>query len=103
MRRLPILLVLAATLVVAACDASPAASPAASAAAPSSLAGQSSASVIPVIVSTRQVPGPNRFVFSFLDPAKNVPVGSPDRKASVAFIAPGETQPGPSTEATFVW
>jgi hypothetical protein len=103
MRRLPILLVLAATLVVAACDASPAASPAASAAAPSSLAGQSSASVIPVIVSTRQVPGPNRFVFSFLDPAKNVPVGSPDRTASVAFIAPGETQPGRSTEATFVW
>ena len=38
-----------------------------------------------------------RFVF------ENVPVGSPDRTASVAFIAPGETQPGPATEATFVW
>jgi hypothetical protein len=67
------------------------------------VAGQSTASVIPVIVSSRQVPGPNRFVFSFLDPKTNTPAASPDRKASVSFIAPGETQPGPATEATFVW
>jgi hypothetical protein len=103
MRRVPILLVLAATLIVAACGASPVVSPAGSSGAPSALAGQSSASVIPVIVSSRQVPGPNRFVFSFLDPERNVPAGSPDRKASVAFVGPGETQPGPATEATFVW
>ena len=61
------------------------------------------ASVIPVIVSSRQVVGPNRFVFSFLDPETNLPAASPERTASIAFIAPGETQPGTATEATFVW
>ncbi len=70
-------------------------------AAPSTSAA--TASVIPVIVSSRQVPGPNRFVFSFLDPKTNLPAASPDRTASVAFIAPGQTQPGPATEAEFVW
>ena len=55
-----------------------------------------SPSVIPVIVSTEQVVGPNRFVFSFLDPKTNLPAASPDRTASVAFIAPGETEPGPA-------
>jgi hypothetical protein len=93
MRRSPVLLLaLTASLLVAACGPSPA---------PSSSAA--TASVIPVIVSSRQVPGPNRFVFSFLDPKTNLPAASPDRKASVAFIPPGETQPGPATEAEFVW
>ena len=96
MRRSPLLLTLAAALLVAACGGTSAASPATSPAGPSAPAGQSTASVIPVIVSSRQVPGPNRFVFSFLDPDKNIPVASPDRTASVAFIAPGETQPGPA-------
>jgi hypothetical protein len=103
MRRSPLLLTLAAALLVAACGSTSSGTPTASGGTPSTSAGQSTASVIPVIVSSRQVPGPNRFVFSFLDPVKNVPVASPDRKASVAFIAPGETQPGPATEATFVW
>ncbi|MEO5963891.1 MAG: hypothetical protein ABIR11_00395, partial [Candidatus Limnocylindrales bacterium] len=31
------------------------------------------------------------------------PAASPDRQAAVAFIAPGETQPGTATQATFVW
>jgi hypothetical protein len=109
--RLLLMLLLTVALLVAACgggsngQSSPGASAAASApagsAAPSDAGTQ--ASVIPVIVSSRQVPGPNRFVFSFLDPKTNLPAASPDRKASVAFIAPGETQPGPATEAEFVW
>jgi hypothetical protein len=103
MRRTPLLLALAASLLVAACGSSTRGTAAPSIAGPSPSASAASASVIPVIVSSRQVPGPNRFVFSFLDPEKNVPVASPDRTASVAFIAPGETQPGPATEATFVW
>jgi hypothetical protein len=102
MRRSPLVLAVAATLLVAACGATPPSAPAPSSA-PSALAGQSTASVIPVIVSSRQVPGPNRFVFSFLDPDTNRPAASPDRTASVSFIAPGETTPGPATEATFVW
>ena len=103
MRRSPVLpLALAATLLVAACG-SPAGTAAPSGAAPGPSASASAASVIPVIVSSRQVPGPNRFVFSFIDPKTNLPAASPDRTASVAFIAPGETQPGPATEAAFVW
>ena len=108
MTRHRLLLLLSVTLLVASCgggataQSSPGASAVAgSTAAPSDAGTQ--ASVIPIIVSSRQVPGPNRFVFSFLDPKTNLPAASPDRKASVAFIAPGETQPGTATEATFVW
>jgi hypothetical protein len=97
-RRLPALAVLV-SLLVAACGGSttPATlgQPSASSAA--------EASVIPIIVSSQQVVGTNRFVFSFLDKTGNVPVAAPDRTASVGFIAPGATAPGPSTPATFVW
>ena len=79
-----------------------------SSAAPSSRAGRAprsastsagKPSVIPVIVSSQQAVGPNRFVFSFLDPKTNLPAASPDRTASVAFIAPGQTEPGPAVPA----
>jgi hypothetical protein len=103
MRRTPLLLALAASLLVAACGSSAAGTAAPSVAGPAPSASAASASVIPVIVSSRQVQGPNRFVFSFLDPKTNLPAASPDRTASVAFIAPGQTQPGPATEAEFVW
>ena len=89
-----LLAVVAAALAVAAC-ASPGPTPVASA--------SGSPSVIPLIVSTEQVVGPHRFVFSFVDPDTNLPVASPDRPASVAFIAPGQTEPGPAVPATFVW
>lgn len=76
----------------------PSASPA-----PSASSGPSQASVIPLIVSSQQVVGNNRFVFSFLDPATNLPAATPDRTAAVAFIAPGETEPGTATTADFLW
>jgi hypothetical protein len=88
-----IVLAIMAAVALAACTGSPAASGSPAAA----------ASVIPVIVSSQQVVGSNRFVFSFLDASGNAPVAAPDRTASVAFIAPGETQPGPASPATFVW
>ena len=103
MRRTPLLLALAASLLVAACGSSAGGTAAPSVAGPAPSTSAASASVIPVIVSSRQVQGPNRFVFSFLDPKTNLPAASPDRTASVAFIAPGQTQPGPATEAEFVW
>ena len=59
--------------------------------------------MIPVIVSTQQAVGPNRFVFSFIDPKTNLPAASPDRTVSVAFIPPGATDPGTAVPATFVW
>ncbi len=81
--------------------ASPAASGPAGSGAPAS-AGTSSPSVIPVIIG-QQEKGPYRFVFSFLDPDTNLPAGSPDRTAQIAFIPPGSTEPGAAVPATFVW
>lgn len=65
-------------------------------------AGSGSPSVIPVIISQVDV-GPARFVFSFLDGDGNLPAATPDRTAQVAFIAPGETEPGPPVPAEFAW
>jgi hypothetical protein len=47
--------------------------------------------------------GDNRFVFSFLDPKTQQPVGSPDLAAAVSFIAPGTTEPTAPVTGTFVW
>ena len=90
------MLVLLAAVVVGCASSAPTGAPSASTAA-------GDPSVIPVIVSSQQAVGPNRFVFSFLDPKTNLPAASPDRTASVAFIPPGQTEPGPAVPATFVW
>lgn len=60
-------------------------------------------SVVPVIVSSQQVVGQNRFLFTFVDANSNLPAATPDRTASVAFVAPGESTPGTSYPGTFVW
>jgi len=111
MRRLAPVLIGLVTIALAACGANGSSAPSSPASAPASVtalspgasagssAGTGSPSVIPVIVTQQSVVGPNRFVFSFLDPQTN----PPDRTASVAFIAPGETTPGTATPATFVW
>ena len=108
----PLVLVVLAFLVVgvAACgggSVGPSAAPVTQTAGPDASAGASTGTggptVIPVIVSGQQVVGPNRFLFSFLDPDTNLPAATPDRTASVAFIAPGETDPGAAVVAEFVW
>jgi hypothetical protein len=58
--------------------------------------------VFPTPVSSQLAVGPNRFVFSFVD-ADIAPVASPDRSASVAWVAPGEAVPGPAEDAIFAW
>jgi hypothetical protein len=60
-------------------------------------------SAFPVIISSQLAVGDNRFVFSFLDPKTQQPVGSPDLAASVSFIAPGTTEPTAPVAGTFVW
>ena len=90
------MLALLAAVVVGCGSTTPASAPSASSAA-------GNPSVIPLIVSSQQAVGPNRFVFSFLDPKTSLPAASPDRTASVAFIAPGQTEPGPAVPATFIW
>jgi hypothetical protein len=99
--RLVATLVLVA-LAVAACGSTGSSGP--SGAATSGASGAAgNPSIIPVIVSSQQAVGKNRFVFSFLDPRTNLPAATPDRTASVAFIPPGQTQPGPAAPGTFVW
>ena len=62
------------------------------------------ATVYPEIVSSEQVCGANRLLFSFLD-ASNKPVASPDRTASVAFFNLGRDALAPAATAkgTFLW
>jgi hypothetical protein len=62
------------------------------------------ASVYPVIVSSEQICGRNRLLFSFLD-ASNQPVASPDRSASVAFYDLGRDPATPvsTSDGTFLW
>ena len=113
MRRQPILLAVLALVLAAACQPSgstgSAASPSSAAggsvaaASPAASAAAGTASVVPVIISSQQIVGGNRFVFSFLDAKTNLPAATPDRSASVSFIAPGETSPGTAVPATFVW
>lgn len=61
-------------------------------------------SVLPVIISSELVVGPNRFLFSFIDPVTNAPVAAPDRTASVAFFI-GDTggTPAATANGTFIW
>ncbi len=95
---------LAATLVAAACGsgATGASGPSATpSAAP--LGTTANPSVLPVMINAQEVVGDNRLLFSFLDAKTNLPAATPDRTASVAFIAPGASQPGASTPGTFVW
>jgi hypothetical protein len=61
------------------------------------------ASVLPVLINSQLVVGPNRFLFSFLDAAGNRPVAAPDRTATVAFTPPGATEPGAPIPAEFIW
>jgi hypothetical protein len=99
-------IILVATILVSACSSTQGGgAPGATAASAGSSPGASAAaaSVVPVIISSQQVVGENRFVFSFLDAKTNLPAASPDRQASVAFIAPGATQPGAPVPGTFVW
>jgi len=111
--RLPAALVALAVAAVGAAACTPAgaqqnpgwaiATPAGSGGAPGATPAAQAATVVPVIISGEQVLGANRFVFSFLDAKTNLPAAGPDRTVSVAFIAPGETQPGTAVPAEFVW
>ena len=60
--------------------------------------------VYPYIVSTEQICGTNRFLFSFLD-ASDRPVAAPDRTASVAFYDLGRdpSKPISTSQGTFLW
>jgi hypothetical protein len=97
---------IATVLLVAACSTSgspaPSGSPAASGPAPSA-SGAGGPSVYPVIVSSEQYVGSNRFVFSFVD-LENRSAAAPDRPVSISAYPSSD---GPSAavtaDATFMW
>jgi len=62
------------------------------------------ASVYPVIVSSEQICGRNRLLFSFLDPS-NRPAARPDRSATIAFYDLGRdpSTPTATVPGTFLW
>ncbi len=62
------------------------------------------ANVYPVIVSSEQICGRNRLLFSFLDPDSR-PISAPDRTATVALYDLGRdpSKPVSTTTATFLW
>ena len=86
----------AALLLVAACGPTTPTPPA------SAPASQVAANVLPQIISRELAKGPNRIVFSFLDPSGTKPIAAPDRTAKVEFKGPsGEAVSAP--DALFVW
>jgi hypothetical protein len=97
----------AALILAVGCGGPNPTSSSASSAAPDASAGsvasgQPQPSVLPAFVSSELAVGPNRFLFSFVDPVTNAHLGSPDRTASVAFTGPaGEKIP--SAPGTFIW
>lgn len=101
---------IAAALVLAACTTGSAATPAASGAtsgsSPDAAASSDpgAASVLPVIITSEQVVGENRILFSFVDPTSLRPVATPDRTALVRFWpdAKGEAE-AVSGAGRFLW
>jgi len=65
--------------------------------------GSATLAYYPVIISSQLAVGDNRVVFSFVDPKTQLPNGSPDLAASIAFIAPGTTEPTTAVQGEFVW
>ena len=88
---------IAVALIVAACGGS--APPASPDATPSAAGGPS---VIPYIVTLEQAVGPNRLLFTLLDPDTNASVAAPDLPVSVAFTDPAGVA-GTAMEAPFIW
>lgn len=100
MYRRPIIAAVSVALAIAAgCSPGPTQSPAAS------VVGGGNPSVLPVLVSSEVVTGPNRLVFSFLDAKTNRPAAAPDRTASFKFIEATSSSGTPAATATgkFVW
>jgi hypothetical protein len=111
MRRFPLrrtlrtAVLLALVALLAACTSagnpSVSPSPASSGSAP---AASGEPTVYPVIVSSEQVVGPNRLLFSFLDPGGTRPVATEDRAASIRLWpdARGESA-AVGADGRFIW
>jgi hypothetical protein len=90
---------LSVAIVVSACSPGPTGSPS------PSFVGGGSPTVLPVLVSSEVVVGPNRLVFSFLDAKTNRPAASPERSASFAFVPATSSSGNPAATSVgeFFW
>lgn len=70
---------------------------------PTPAATPGGATLYPLIVSTQQVVGENRFLFSLLTRDGNRPAAAPDRTVAVAFAPPGSTTASDPVDAEFLW
>jgi hypothetical protein len=104
-RRRPILaLAVAVVLAAAGCVGSEGTGAGPGSATSPSPGSPSRPTVYPVIVSSEQAVGPNRFLFSFLDPTTNLPAARPDRTVRLAFFdSPDAATPVATADAEFVW
>ena len=60
--------------------------------------------VIPYVITSPAVVGPNRFLFSYLTKGQPPqPAAAPDRTAKVEFLPAGATAPVASADGRFVW
>jgi hypothetical protein len=91
--------------LLAACSATGSVVPSMGAASPAASAGPK-APFVPVIISSEQVVGKNRFLIGLLDAAGATSIGGPGTKVEVAFTDRARNVPPPtipSGPATFVW
>ena len=88
-----------AALGLAACAGAPTQTPAAASPSPGA-----SFSVLPAIVNSELVVGPDRLLFGFVDAKTNTPAAAPDRTASVT-VYPQAAGPstGVTSPGTFMW
>jgi hypothetical protein len=104
LHRLPLAVLAAAVLVLAACGSKPPSMPTGSAAgrSPTTSGGSGAPDVLPTIASSEIGVGPTRLLLSFYDSTGTKPAGSPDRKLAVGFTGPGGEKIAPQP-ATFIW
>lgn len=100
----PLVVIAAVALAVGGCSASGGSGTGSDSSASPAPGSPGRPTLYPVIVSSEQSVGPNRFLFSFLDPATNLPVARPERTVRVAFFdSPDAATPVATAEAEFVW
>jgi hypothetical protein len=91
--------------LLTACSATGSVVPSPGAASPAASTGPR-APFVPVIISSEQVVGKNRFLIGLLDTAGSKSIGGPDTKVEVAFTDRAKNVPPPtipSQPARFVW
>ena len=100
MKRLSILIVVIVSLLAACGGSAPTATPSA----PQPTATGSKPEILPILVNSELVKGPNRFIFSLTDQPGRL-IAAPDVAVHLKFLEVGGSEDAPAFEAdaTFLW